>query len=153
MKRERKAASAEHKKYLKRLRRENGLVQILRFGLLLALLGVWELVAAMQWVDPFIISSPSRIARTIAELAADGSLFYHIGTTLWETLAGFAIAVVLGTAIALALWWSERARRVLEPYIVVLNSLPKIALGPVLIVWFGTASAAIDFITVLDGNI
>ena len=153
MKRERKAASAEHKKYLKRLRRENGLVQILRFGLLLALLGVWELVSAMQWVDPFIISSPSRIARTIAELAADGSLFYHIGTTLWETLAGFAIAVVLGTAIALALWWSERARRVLEPYIVVLNSLPKIALGPVLIVWFGTGSAAIVFMTVLVGII
>ena len=154
MKREQKPApSAEHQKYLRRLRREDGLVGVSRIGLLLALLGIWELVAAMQWVDPFIISSPSRIARTIAELAADGSLFYHIGTTLWETLAGFAIAVTLGTAIALLLWWSERARRILEPYIVVLNSLPKIALGPVIIIWFGTGSASIVFMTVLVGII
>ena len=148
-----RAVSAEHKNYLRRLRREDGLVHAARIGLLLVLLGIWELVAAMQWVDPFIISSPSRIARTIGELASDGSLFYHIGTTLWETLAGFAIAVALGTGIALALWWSERARRVLEPYIVVLNSLPKIALGPVIIIWFGTGSASIVFMTVLVGII
>ena len=152
-KRRLQAVSAEHKKYLKKLRREDGIVHAARIGLLLLLLGLWELVAAMQWVDPFIISSPSRIARTIGELAADGSLFYHIGTTLWETLAGFAIAVGLGTGIALALWWSERARRVLEPYIVVLNSLPKIALGPVIIIWFGTGSASIVFMTVLVGII
>ena len=129
------------------------LVQALRLGILLLLLGVWELVAQLRLVDPFIISSPSRIFATIGDLAADGSLFVHIGTTLWETLAGFAIAVALGTLVALALWWSERARRVLEPYIVVLNSLPKIALGPVIIVWFGTGSTAILFMTVLVGII
>ncbi len=145
--------SREHALFLKKRRNENILVQALRLGLLLALLGIWELVAQTKLVDPFIISSPTRIFATIGELAADGSLFLHIGTTLWETLAGFAIAVVLGTAIALLLWWSERARRVLEPYIVVLNSLPKIALGPVIIVWFGTGSAAILFMTVLVGII
>ena len=147
------AVSAEHKRYLKKLRREDGVVHAARIGLLLLLLGLWELVAAMQWVDPFIISSPSRICTTIADLAANGTLLYHIWTTLWETLAGFAIAVVLGTLIALLLWWSERALRVLEPYIVVLNSLPKIALGPVIIVWFGTGSTAILFMTVLVGII
>ena len=145
--------SREHCLFLKKRRRESVLVQALRFGLLLVILGVWELVAQLRIVDPFIISSPSRICATIADLAANGTLFYHIGTTLWETLAGFAIAVVLGTLIALLLWWSERARRVLEPYIVVLNSLPKIALGPVIIVWFGTGSTAILFMTVLVGII
>lgn len=145
--------SREHCLFLKKRRRESVLVQVLRFGLLLVILGVWELVAQLRIVDPFIISSPSRICATIADLAANGTLFYHIGTTLWETLAGFAIAVVLGTLIALLLWWSERARRVLEPYIVVLNSLPKIALGPVIIVWFGTGSTAILFMTVLVGII
>ena len=89
----------------------------------------------------------------IGELWENGTLFYHIGTTLWETLAGFAIAVVLGSLIALALWWSERARKILEPYIVVLNSLPKIALGPVIIIWFGTGSTAIVFMTILVGII
>jgi len=99
------------------------------------------------------MSSPSRIAKTIASLYLDGSLFYHIGVTLWETLAGFAIAVVLGFAIALLLWWSETVRKVLEPYIVVLNALPKIALGPLIIIWFGTGSEAIVFMTVLVGII
>ena len=145
--------SPEHALYLKKVRRGNAVVQIVRIGLLLVILGIWELIADLQLVDPFIISSPSRIAAMIGDLASDGSLFYHIGTTLWETLAGFAIAVVLGTGIALALWWSDTARRVLEPYIVVLNSLPKIALGPVIIVWFGTGSTAIVFMTVLVGII
>lgn len=145
--------SREHMLYLKKRKRETALVQALRVGVLLLILGVWELVAQLRIVDPFIISSPSRICTTIADLAANGTLLYHIWTTLWETLAGFAIAVVLGTLIALLLWWSERALRVLEPYIVVLNSLPKIALGPVIIVWFGTGSTAILFMTVLVGII
>lgn len=104
--------SAEHALYLKGLRRKSIFVQLTRIGLLAALLCLWELVAFFQLVDPFIISSPSRICKMIGELAADGSLFYHIGTTLWETLAGFAIAVCAGTGIALLLWWSEGARRV-----------------------------------------
>ena len=102
---------------------------------------------------PFHHELPSRIAATIASLYADGSLFYHIGVTLWETLAGFAIAVVLGFAVALLLWWSDTVRKVLEPYIVVINALPKIALPPLIIVWFGTGSEAIVFKTVHVGII
>ena len=149
MKKTTNLCSPAHALYLKRRRRENIAVQAARAGLLLLLLGVWELVARLELADPFIISSPSRIAKVIGSLAADGSLFYHIGTTLWETLAGFAVAVIAGTAVALLLWWSERARRILEPYIVVLNALPKIALGPVIIVWFGAGAPSIVFMTVL----
>lgn len=145
--------SQGHSLYLKNIRKKAVRVHLLRIGLLLLFFGIWETIAAMQWIDPFIISSPSRILKTIAELAADGSLFYHVGTTLWETLLGFAIAASLGTGVALLLWWSETARRVLEPYIVVLNSLPKIALGPIIIVWFGTGATAIVFMTVLVGVI
>ncbi|MGN1234416.1 MAG: ABC transporter permease, partial [Christensenellaceae bacterium] len=97
----------------------------------------------------FITSSPSRIALCIADLAKNGNLFLHIGTTLWETLLGFLIAVALGFIIALLLWWSERFRKVLEPYIVVLNALPKIALGPLIIIWCGTGSKAIVLMTIL----
>lgn len=145
--------SLEHKKYLKKRRLNVALVWGLRIGLLALLLGFWELSTACGWVDPFIMSSPSRIAATIASLYRDGSLFYHIGVTLWETLAGFAIAVVLGLIFALALWWSDTLCKVLEPYIVVLNALPKIALGPLIIIWFGTGSKAIVFMTVLVGII
>ena len=145
--------STEHLLFLKRRRQHLLLVWFLRIGLLAFLLGTWELVTAMGWVDPFFASSPSRIFRTIKGLYADGTLFYHIGTTLWETLAGFTIAVGLGYGIALALWWSDTLREVLEPYIVVLNALPKIALGPLIIIWCGTGSKAILFMTVLVGII
>ncbi|MBQ9729276.1 MAG: ABC transporter permease [Clostridia bacterium] len=143
----------EHLLYLKGLKRKTVFVQFLRVATLLLLLGFWELAATLEWVNPFITSSPSRIAKTIVDLYESGSLFYHVGTTLWETLAGFAIAVILGVLIALLLWWSDLLRRVLEPYIVVLNALPKIALGPLIIIWCGTGSKAIVFMTVIIGLI
>ncbi|MGN0823355.1 MAG: ABC transporter permease [Candidatus Gallimonas sp.] len=145
--------SREHALYLKRCRRKSALVWTFRIGLLVLLLGLWELVAATGVVDPFITSSPSRIAKTIASLYRDGSLFYHVGVTLTETIVGFLIAVGLGTGIALALWWSDTLRKILEPYVVVLNALPKIALGPLIIIWCGTGSKAIVFMTVLVGII
>ena len=89
------------------------------------------------------------MAITIADLYKNGTLFFHIGITLAETLAGFLIAVVLGYAIAVVLWASDTVHKVVEPYIVVLNSLPKIALGPLIIIWIGTGYDAIIFMTVL----
>ena len=145
--------SPEHRRYLRKKRRSALLVWLLRAGLLALLLGLCELTADVGWTDPFLSSSPSRIAAAVAGLYADGTLFYHIGTTLWETLAGFALSTLLGCGIALALWWSDTLRAVLEPYLVVLNALPKIALGPLIIIWFGTGSTAILFMTVLVGLI
>ena len=143
----------EHKRYLQNVKRKSILINVARFSILLALLFLWELSARFEWINPFITSSPSRIAKTIAELYKNGTLFFHVGTTLWETLAGFFIAVALGYAIALLLWWSEVFRRISEPYFVVLNALPKIALGPLIIIWCGTGSKAIVFMTVLIGLI
>ncbi len=145
--------SSEHALYLKKLKQKTVFINVVRIAVLVVLLGVWELAAALQWVNPFITSSPSRIVKTIADLYRSGDLFYHVGTTLWETLAGFAIAVILGYTIALLLWWSEAFRKIAEPYIVVLNALPKIALGPLIIIWCGTGSEAIVFMTVLIGLI
>ncbi len=145
--------SLEQLAYLKGLRKKNIVVNIVRFSILLCFLVLWELSAAFTWINPFITSSPSRIAKTITDLYTSGMLFHHVGTTLWETLVGFAIAVVLGYSIALLLWWSEAFRRISEPYFVVLNALPKIALGPLIIIWCGTGSEAIVFMTVLIGLI
>ncbi len=145
--------SKEHLSYLKGVRNKSVLVNVARVAILFLLLLFWELSATLQWVNPFITSSPSRIAKTIAGLYENGTLFYHVGTTLWETVLGFTIAVALGYTIALLLWWSEIFRRVSEPYLVVLNALPKIALGPLIIIWFGTGSKAIVVITILIGLI
>ncbi|MBQ8295923.1 MAG: ABC transporter permease [Clostridia bacterium] len=145
--------SSEHLLYLKGVRKKSVIVNVARCAILLLFLLIWELSARFEWVNPFITSSPSRIAKTIGDLYKNGTLFYHVGTTLWETLAGFFIAVGLGYAIALLLWWSEIFRRISEPYFVVLNALPKIALGPLIIIWCGTGSKAIVFMTILIGLI
>ncbi len=144
-----KNLSKEHARYIKKIKREKVLVWSLRIAILIALLGFWELFACIGVIDSFITSSPSRIIITTKNLFVENNLLYHMGITLYETILGFLIAVILGYIIALLLWWSERARKVLEPYIVVLNSLPKIALGPIIIVWFGSGSKSIIFMAVL----
>ena len=141
--------SAEHKRYVKKLKIRHAVIWVLRIGLLAAFLGIWELVAHYRIVDPFIISSPSRIVRLIGELYRENNLFPHILASLYETVLGFVIATVLGSLIAMALWWSKGLRDVLEPYLLTLNSLPKIALGPIIIVWMGTGEKAIIFMAVL----
>lgn len=141
--------SREHIAYLKKQRNKKIIVHFSRVLLLAAVLGIWEICAQCKVIDPFITSSPSRVIKTLGNLYADGTLFYHIGITLMETLVGFALAVVLGYAVAIVLWSSDTVRKVLEPYVVVLNSLPKIALGPLIIIWIGTGYDAIIFMTVL----
>ncbi len=145
--------SREHLLYLRSIRNKNILVNVARFALLAIFLGLWEISARLAWVNPFITSSPSRIMKTVGDMYKSGSLFHHVGVTLQETLIGFFIAVVVGYGTALLLWWSEALRRITEPYFVVLNALPKIALGPLIIIWCGTGSEAIVFMTVLIGLI
>ena len=141
--------STEHKLYLKKLKIRKIIVNTLRIGLLAAFIGLWELIAVLEIVDPFIISSPSRIIHLIGDLHQSNNLFPHIWTSLYETVMGFLIATILGTLIAIILWWNKLIRDVLEPYIITLNSLPKIALGPIIIVWMGTGSKSIIFMAVL----
>ena len=92
--------------------------------------------------DSFILSQPSRILETLRNMSQN-HLMMHVGVTLYETLTGFVLGVLLGVAIAVVLWWSGFVSRVAEPYLVVLNSLPKSALAPLLIVWLGTRQRTI----------
>ena len=143
------AVSEAHARYLKALRRDAALVRLSQIGILVAVLALWELGADLGWFDPFILSSPSRIVQTIARLYGDGSLWLHIGTTLFETVLGFVLGTVLGALFAVLLWWMPKLNRILDPYLVVLNALPKIALGPVLIVWIGAGMASIVVMGIL----
>ena len=135
--------SAEHKKYVSRLKRRKVLISVMRWGLLAAAIALWEILARAGAIDSFITSSPSRIWETFLSLCKDGSLFTHAGVTLYETVVSFLLATVLGTLIAIALWWCDTLRNVLEPHLVVLNALPKIALGPIIIIWVGAGTGAI----------
>ncbi len=135
--------SKAHERYLRKLRNDKIFVLFFQILILVALIGLWELLAQTKVIDPFFMSSPSRIFNMLSSLFASGTIWEHIGITLMETLLGFAISTIGGTLIAVILWWSEKLRRILEPYIIVLNSLPKIALGPIIILWVGSGMGAI----------
>lgn len=135
--------------YLRAVRKRERGVIVCRLLVLVLLLGFWELSTTLGWIDPFIASSPSRVIATIGRLLADRSLFIHIGVTLFETVLGFLIGTALGTVAAALLWWSPFATRVSDPYLVVLNALPKIALGPIIIVWIGAGVESIVVMAVL----
>ncbi|KIL39523.1 ABC transporter permease [Gordoniibacillus kamchatkensis] len=116
------------------------LTQCLLLGLFLA---AWETAGRLQWIDVLLFSYPSKIVLLLAGKIADGSLFPHLGMTVWETILGFTFGTALGTAIAALLWWSPFLSRVLDPYMVVLNSMPKVAFGPLFIVGFGPGALSI----------
>ena len=141
--------SVAHKKYLKRLKNDSFIIIFFRIFVLVAFIGLWELLTQIGVLDSFFTSSPSRIIKQIIVLAKNGTLVSHSLITLYETLVGFAIATILGYVIAILLWWNEKVRKIFEPYIVVLNSLPKIALGPVIILWVGAGTKAIVLMCVL----
>lgn len=112
-------------------------VAVWRMMLLVLLLAMWELCTRLGMMDAFIFSSPSRVLLCFWRMVRDKSIFGHIGITLMETLVSFLIVTAAGTAAAVALWFSHSASEILEPYLVMLNSLPKSALAPMLIVWLG----------------
>lgn len=141
--------SPEHKQYIKKLKIRKIVILTAQIGLLIAIFGVWELSAYLGWADPFITSSPSRMAKSFISLYRSGDLFRHTFATLGETVISFLLSTALGVIIAVALWWSEVLRDILEPYLVVLNSLPKIALGPVIIIWVGAGKSAIIVMSLL----
>ena len=114
-----------------------------------AFFGLWEALTALGALDSFITSSPSRMAVKLADLFQTGDLLYHMGVTLAETVISFLLATAMGVSAAIALWWCESARKILEPHLVILNSLPKIALGPVIIIWVGAGTSAIIVMALL----
>lgn len=137
------AVSARHAQFLRATRLRQAGVAIVQVLLLVGFLALWQLVTVLGWVDPFIISQPSQIAAKLTELIGDGSLGFHIAVTVAETLAGFLMGTVLGIAVAGLFWWWRFLSEVADPYVVVLNATPKMALGPVFIIWLGATMSAV----------
>lgn len=123
--------------FVARQKRRQRVVCLCRILLLITLLMLWEVCARTEIINDFIFSSPSRIVRCFGSMLADKSIFMHTGITLFETLVSFALVVVIGIIGAVLLWSSKSLSEVLDPYLVMLNSLPKSALAPILIVWLG----------------
>ena len=135
--------SAIQMHYLKQMKRLKYKITLARILLFAGFITLWEVAAYAGWIDDFIFSSPSRIIKTLFAMISDGSIFYHTAVTVAETGISFALIVLLGVGTAILLWSSKTISAVLEPYLVLLNSLPKSALAPMIIVWLGNNAKAI----------
>ena len=134
--------SLERQHYLKGVRRRKKLIVATQILILVVTIALWEIAALTGAIDSFIVSSPSRIWRTLLNFR-NNQLPFHIGITFLETMIGFVLGAVIGIFIAFVLWWSSFLAKVMDPYLVVINALPKIALGPVIIIWVGAGMQAV----------
>jgi len=129
--------SIAQKQYLLSQKKHKRTVRVGRCSICILFLFLWELTADLGIIDSFIFSSPSKIIFCFFNMVKDGSIFIHIGVTLFETFVSFALVLFFSIFLAILLWCNKKLSETLEPYLVILNSLPKSALAPLLIVWLG----------------
>lgn len=141
--------SNSQKKYLKKIKRNKILVFSIQIFLILFFIIGWELLAKYNIINSFIFSSPSKIVTCFVDLFKANNLFVHIYTTLYEVFLSFLIGICIGFIVALLIYIFPLLYKVLEPFLTMLNSLPKVALGPLLIIWFGANTKSIIIMALL----
>ena len=135
--------SKEHIKYLKKLKKEKYLIIFFQLLILATFIISWEFLSSKKIINPFIFSSPSNIIKTINSLFINYNLLSHISTTLYETLIAFILGITISFIIAIFLYEFKILNKILDPYLTMLNSLPKVALGPLIIIIAGANTKSI----------
>ena len=141
--------SVEHINYLKKIKKTSFFVRLTQISIILLFIVVWQWLADKNIINTFISSSPKEVVNTIVDLHNSNNLYNHIWITIYETLISFALGTMIGLFIATVLWWNNFLSRVLDPYLTILNSLPKIALGPIIIIWAGASINSIILMALL----
>lgn len=134
-----KASASEYKRNIKRKRNLKKLTRNLyRFLIFLSILVFWQAGVSLQLINPFLIGSPINILKEWVVLIQNGQLFSNTFATVYGTLIGFIIGSILGSIVGLLLWFSKELAKIIDPFVIALNGLPKIALAPMIIIWFGS---------------
>ncbi len=141
--------SQEHIKYLRKLKRDKIIIFSIQILISILFIIVWQLLAHFKLINTFITSSPERVIKTIVRLHQTNELYHHIYTTVYETFISFSIGTIIGIVIASILWWNNYLSKILDPYLIILNSLPKVALGPIIIIWIGAKTSSIIVMALL----
>ena len=141
--------SEEHIIFLKNIRKRKILVTFFQLFILFIFLLIWEILAYLEIINPFLYSSPSKVFLTISNLFVSNNLMIHIGVTLYETVLSFFLSSFIGFVVATILWWNNFISDVIDPYLTIFNSLPKVALGPLIIIWIGTSTNSIIIMALL----
>lgn len=145
--------SKERLKYLKKRKKEKIIVFSMQILLFIAFIFLWELFARLKIINTFLTSSPSKIITTLVNLYNTNNLFNHISITVYETILSFILSIFIGIVIASILWWNNLLSKIIDPYLTILNSLPKVALGPIIIIWIGANMNSIIFMALLISSI
>jgi NitT/TauT family transport system permease protein len=134
---------ALHDDYKNKIQKEKRFVFLIQFIIFASFFSLWELSSSLGWIDPLLFSKPSKIIALLVEKLVEGTMLTHVSVTLFETICGFLLGTSIGTILAASLWASRIFARISDPYLVIFNAMPKVALGPLLIVSFGPGYFAI----------
>lgn len=141
--------SKEHIAFLKKEKRKNLIIKLTQLFIIVFLLALWQICANFNIINTFLSSSPSNILETTIDLFKNSNLLSHILTTLYETVISFSLATIIGIIIASILWANKTIAKILDPYLTIINSLPKVSLGPLIIIWVGANTKSIILIAIL----
>lgn len=136
-------------KHVKNIKRKKILVLITQLLISILFLLIWEILSKYKIINPFIFSSPSKIIKTIINLFENNNLLNHIWVTLYEVIIAFLITTFISLIISIILYGSEFLSKTFDPYLTMLNSLPKVALGPIIIIWVGANTKSIILMAIL----
>lgn len=140
---------SEHEKYLKKLKKHKYFIIGMQILIFILFIFIWQYLASKGLINTFITSSPKKILKTLINLYNSNSLFKHVFITIYEVFISFSLGTILGLLIATLLWWNKSLAEILDPYLTILNSLPKIALGPIIIIWVGAKMRSIIIMALL----
>ena len=141
--------SDEHLIFLKKIKREKTWVNMIRIFIFFFFLAIWQILASSNLINTFLFSSPSKVVSTLYNLFLNNDLLIHIGITLFEIVISFILSVCIGIIIASIMWSFSFLYKITDPYLTILNSLPKVALGPLIIIWFGASIKSIIVMSIL----
>lgn len=141
--------SSEHKLFLRKEKRKKTIILFFQLLIILLFLVLWQILTDTGLVNSFIFSSPKKVFFTIGDLYLNNHLLKHIWITVYETFISFGLGTLLGIIFAAILWWNDYISKIMDPYLTVLNGLPKVALGPIIIIWFGAGIQSIIVMALL----
>lgn len=141
--------SEEHKVFLNKIKRNKFLINTFRLLIVIIFVFIWELLSKYKIINTFLFSSPSNVLNTVISMVVDKSIFIHIGVTLYELIISFLLSTIIALIISTIFWSNETIYKIIDPYITIINSLPKVALGPLIIIWCGASTNSIIFMSLL----
>lgn len=145
--------SLEQKKYLKKIKRDKTIIFLIQIFLTLLFIISWELLSKYNIINSFIFSSPSKIIKCIYNLAINNNLLYHIWITLKEIIISFTLGSIIGFVFAIIFYMIPSIKKIFDPFLTLINSLPKVSLGPLLIIWLGANMSSIIVMSLLINTI